>query len=290
VKIAAIIQARMASQRLPGKVLREIEGRPMLAWAFERTRMASIPDDVIVATTTHPEDDPLEDFCRVQGWPCYRGSSQDVLDRYIQAARQHKADVVVRITADCPFIDPGLIDQTAAALLEGAEVKGNRAILGEGQGFGYDFCANRLPPPWGRTYPIGLDVEACRFAALEQAWLEADQPYQREHVMPYLYEDSAVIDSLSGQMIDGPKHEFRRRHPFKVLLLNHRTNYGELRWTVDTPEDLELASRIAQAFPGRIDFSWLEILDLVQKQPELSKINAGIQHKTAYDVDERGDR
>jgi spore coat polysaccharide biosynthesis protein SpsF len=246
----AIIQARMASSRLPGKVLLDIAGEPMLLRVVERSRRASNLDRVVVATTGDPSDDAVAGLCLQRGVDCYRGSMHDVLDRYYQAAKHFGAEVVVRLTADCPLIDPGLIDQAVEEL--------NRT--------GADFVANRLPPPWRRTYPIGLDVEVCTFEALARAWSEADQPQDREHVMPYLYEEEGR---------------------FHTVLLQNEPDYGQLRWTVDTREDLELIRRVYAHFAGQDDFSWLDVLDLFQKEPQLAEINAQVKHKTAFDVDER---
>jgi spore coat polysaccharide biosynthesis protein SpsF len=130
----------------------------------------------------------------------------------------------------------------------------------------YDFAANRLPPPWGRTYPIGLDIEVTSFSRLQQAWREASLPHQREHVMPFFYEQ--------------PEH-------FRILHLNYPVDYGTLRWTVDTAEDLELVRQICTRFPGRTDFSWLEVLALFEREPELARINSGVQHKHYLEVDSR---
>ncbi len=257
----------MSSSRLPGKVLREIAGRPMLAWVVERARRAKTADQVIVATTTDPSDDPVATFCQAQGYDCVRGSLNDVLDRYYQAARQAQADVVVRLTADCPFIDPVLIDDVVNTLRAG----------------GYDFAANRLPQPWGRTYPIGLDVEVFTFAALENVWERARAPHQREHVTPYFYED-VPKDALQP---DGKRiADVVTPRGFRIALLHHQPDYGHLRWTVDTPEDLELARQIAAAFPDDA-FTWQDILLLMERQPQLAQINAGVQHKTHLDVDRR---
>ncbi|MEA4907849.1 MAG: glycosyltransferase family protein [Anaerolineaceae bacterium] len=249
-KTIAIIQARMSSSRLPGKVLKDIAGKPMLGHVVERVCQAKGVDEVVVATTTAPDDAAIEEYCRAQGIPVYRGSLYDVLDRFYQAALQYQADVVVRVTADCPLIDPGVIDLTLDAF----------------HASGADFAANRLPPPWKRTYPIGLDTEVCSLAALERAWKEATQAYQREHVMPYLYDQ------------DGR---------FKVQVVDHDPDYGALRWTVDTPEDLEFVRRVFQLLDGSQVFTWLDILALTQQHPELAAINAGVRHKTATDIDER---
>lgn len=253
--IVTIIQARMSSSRLPGKVLLDIGGRPMLTHVVERARRAQTADLVVVATTQDPSDEAIANLCQQRGYPCYRGSLHDVLDRYYQAARLFKADVIVRVTADCPLLDHEVVDKTV------------REFLGQRQDFPYDFVANRLPQPWGRTYPIGLDTEVCSFAGLELAWKEAQLPHQREHVMPFFY--------------DQPER-------FRIKLVNNDgPDYGSLRWTVDTPQDLELVRQIFNHFTGRQFFSWLEVLTLFERQPELANINADIKAKDYRQVDSR---
>jgi spore coat polysaccharide biosynthesis protein SpsF len=246
-RIVAIIQARMGSTRLPGKVLRDILGQPMLMRGLIRARHASCLQGVVVATTTDAGDDAIQAFCEARGYPVYRGSQGDVLDRYYQAARLFQADVIVRLTADCPLVDPGVIDHTVAEFFHS----------------GVDFAANRLPPPLGRTYPIGLDTEVCSFQGLERVWKEAQEPYEREHVMPYFYD-------VPGR--------------FRVLRVDYPVDYGALRWTVDTEEDLEVVRKIFAHFGGRNDFSWLEVLSLYDSEPELFKLNAGVTHKTFRSV------
>lgn len=257
-RTVALIQARFDSSRLPGKVLLDIAGKPMLSRVFERTSLAHSLSETVVATTTQASDDAVQALCESAGYPCFRGSQFDVLDRFYQAALAHEAQVIVRITADCPVIDPALIDQTVWALLE--YIKLNPGYTRE------PFSANRLPPPWGRTYPVGLDTEVCTFAGLQQAWNEASLPHQREHVMPFFY--------------DNPDR-------FAILHLNHERDLGSLRWTVDTAEDLELMRQIYLRFPRRFDFSWLEILALVEREPQLLAINAQVQPKHYRQVDER---
>jgi spore coat polysaccharide biosynthesis protein SpsF len=249
--IVAIIQARMGSSRLPGKVLKDIGGEPMLFRVVVRARHAQTIGRVVVATTIDPDDDPIFDFCRVQGFPVFRGDPFNVLDRYYQAATCFSADTVVRLTADCPLIDPAEIDRTVRAFLA-AKV---------------DFAANRLPPPWKRTTPIGMDTEVVTKVALVRAWREADTKYAREHVMPYLYEEPGR---------------------FKTLLVDHDPDWGDLRLTVDTPEDLELARRIYALFGNTSDFDMEGIVSLLAAHSELSEINANIQHKSFKDVDQRG--
>ena len=264
-RIIAIIQGRMSSSRLPGKILADIGGQPMLQRVFIRTSRAATVTETIFATTTDPSDDPVAEYCDYSGIPFKRGSLFDVLDRYYQTAKEAGADVVVRVTADCPVIDPDLIDDVVIALLEGE----------------YDFVCNRLPPPWNRTYPIGLDVEACTFGGLEKAWREATEPQQREHAMPYFYE--GVQLSPTGRQ----RSEGISPRGFRVALLGHTTDFGDYRWTVDTPEDLEFIRQVYSRFRGRDDFRWKEVLDLVHNEPQLLQINAGVKHKSLKDIDKR---
>lgn len=249
-RVIAIIQARMGSSRLPGKVLMDIAGIPMLQWVVDRVRLSKKIDEVVIATTDASGDEQVVEYCVRQGIAVTRGSQQDVLDRYYQAAVKFDAEVVVRVTADCPVIDPQVIDHTIQRFLEEQ----------------VDFAANRLPPPWKRTYPIGLDTEVCTFAGLQRAWQEATESFEREHVMPYFYDQEGR---------------------FKILLVNHDPDYGHLRWTVDTAQDLELVQKIIAHFGGRVDFTWYEILAFVQEHPELSQINAGVKAKFTQEVDDR---
>ncbi|CAG0981008.1 3-deoxy-manno-octulosonate cytidylyltransferase [Anaerolineales bacterium] len=264
-KVVAIIQGRMSSSRLPGKILADIAGQPMLTRVFTRTSRAKTLNEVIFATTTDLSDDPVAEYCDFSGIPFTRGSLFDVLDRYYQAASQAKADVVVRVTADCPVIDPDLIDDVVNTLLDNE----------------YDFVCNRLPPPWHRTYPIGLDVEACAFKILKKVWKEAKEPQHREHAMPYFYE-GVELKPQSRTLETGVSPR-----GYKIALLNHTTDFGDYRWTVDTPEDLEFMRQVYGRFNGRDDFSWKEVLDLVHDEPELMKINEGVEHKTLKDIDKR---
>src|SRR5512142_66415 len=200
-RVIAIIQGRMSSSRLPGKILADIAGQPMLRRVFVRTSRAATVADTIFATTTDSSDDPVAEYCDFSGIPFTRGSLYDVLDRYHQAAKQTKADVIVRITADCPVIDPALIDDVVNTLLDGE----------------YDFVCNRLPPPWRRTYPIGLDVEACTFKNLEKVWKVAKEPQHREHAMPYFYEGIELTpQSRTLETGISPRG-------YKIALLHHIT-------------------------------------------------------------------
>jgi spore coat polysaccharide biosynthesis protein SpsF len=260
-RVVSIIQARMSSSRLPGKVLSDIDGEPMLARVVARTSRAESVHQVLVATTTDASDDPVAARCDAAGIPYTRGSLNDVLDRYYQAASQAKAEIVVRITGDCPVIDPVLIDNCVNALLNGS----------------FDFTCNRLPPPFARTYPIGLDTEVCTFAALEKAWNEAKETFHREHVMPFIYEGVSLM-AESRSLSTGIS-----QRGFKIAQLHHDPDYGHMRWTVDTPEDLEFMRQVYSRFDGRDDFTWQDVLALVQREPELAAINSTVRHKTLYD-------
>ncbi|MDK1028770.1 MAG: glycosyltransferase family protein [Anaerolineae bacterium] len=259
--VVAIIQARMSSSRLPDKVLLDIAGQPMLAHVVARTSRATNIDQVLVATTTDASDDPIAAWCDSKGIGYTRGSQNDVLDRYYQAASHAKADLVVRITADCPVIDPFLIGDCLNTLLDGS----------------YDFTCNRLPPPWGRTYPIGLDTEVCTFSALKKAWEHSTESLHREHVMPYLYE-GVMLKPKEKNLTAGVS-----QRGFNIAQLQHTPSYGHMRWTVDTPEDLEFMRLLFDHFNGRDDFTFQELLDLVQNEPNLAAINSTVRHKTLYD-------
>jgi spore coat polysaccharide biosynthesis protein SpsF len=166
--VVAIVQARMGSTRLPGKVLLDLEGRTMLARVVRRLRRATRVDRVVVATSTSPADDPIVDECRRLRAACFRGSEDDVLERYFQAAGAYGAETVVRVTSDCPLIDPGVADRVIGEFLEVRP----------------DYASNVLR----RTYPRGLDTEVMTAAALARACCEAGEPYARAHVTPYLYQ------------------------------------------------------------------------------------------------------
>lgn len=283
-KVIAIIQARMDSSRLPGKVMQLIDGRPMLSWVVDRTRQAKSVDQVVVATTLNAADDPVFEYCRHSNIRCGRGSEQDVLDRYYQVAKHFKAKVVVRITADCPLLDPALVDQAVQLLLPQTGSLRLRSKLGAAR---FDFIANRLPPPWGRTYPIGLDVEAFTMEALEQAWKRSVSRHQREHVTPYMYEGTPT-EQLKYSVQGAEFSSAMTPEGLHIALMHHEPDLGHLRWTVDTPEDLELVRQLVRRLPNPQEFSWYDIVALLEQQPELLAINAQIRHKTHLDVDERG--
>ena len=176
-KVVAIVQARMGSTRLPGKVLKDLAGETMLARVVERLRGTRLINEVLIATTDRPVDDAIVAECRKVSVAVSRGDQDDVLDRYFRAAQLMKADVVVRVTSDCPLLDPEITDKTIAAFLEARP----------------DYASNVMV----RTYPRGLDTEVMSFDALAQAWRRASKAYEREHVTPYIYEHSEEFKLLS---------------------------------------------------------------------------------------------
>lgn len=236
--VVAIVQARLGSTRLPGKVLLDVAGRPMLARVLERLARARGLDRVVVATTDLARDGPLVDWCRAEGWAVHRGSEQDVLARYQAAAAAEGAGTVVRVTSDCPLVDPAVVDAVVAAL----------------QREGADYASNVQEP---RTFPRGLDAEAFTAAALARADREDRDPARREHVTPYL-----------------------RLHPglFRVAAVRAPEDHADLRWTVDTPEDLELVRTVYRHF-GHDRFTWRDVLDAFARHPEWRAINAHVRQK-----------
>jgi spore coat polysaccharide biosynthesis protein SpsF len=242
-KIAVIIQARMGSTRLPGKVLMDLGDKTALARVVSRLRRAKGIDEIMIATTNSTADDAIVRECHQLKVEYFRGSEIDVLGRYYRAARSCAAAAVVRITADCPVIDPQLVDETIRVF---------QAQRG-------DFATNVFP----RTYPRGLDTEVFTTAALEKAWCDAHDPYEREHVTPYFY-----------------------RHPelFRLVSQRGQVDYSQYRWTLDTAEDLALLRAIYARFSNRDDFSWGEGIQLMEREPELAEMNSGVVQKALQGV------
>ena len=242
-----IIQARMGSTRLPGKILKDILGKPMLWHVVERCRASKRLHKVVVATTVNSEDDAVEKLAKAEEWSYYRGSSEDVLDRYYQAAKQSGADIVVRVTSDCPLIDPDIIDQCVQKLIAG----------------NYDYVSNCMDD--SSSFPRGLDVSVIRFSALEQAHRDAIEPYQREHVVPYIW-DNKKIFKIGPQVIAAPN--FQRTY----------------RLTVDYPEDFQLMEEVYAALykPGAIIHT-AEALSFLDNQQEIESLNAHCEQK-AYRI------
>ena len=240
--IAVIIQARMASTRLPGKVLMDISGKPMLLRVIDRIKHSKLNQKIIIATSINREDDAIYDLALTQNIDVYRGSQNDVLNRFYEAAKTYKVDLIVRVTADCPLIDPYVMDLVIQAYLD------NNKTIVTNAGIDLD----------KRTYPRGLDVEVFSFDSLALANKEADQKHQREHVTPYLYQD-----------ING------------VSIVSNNVNLSNHRWTVDTPEDMEFVQKLYTEFENSISMlDYNNVIEYLVNNPDLVRINEHIVQKS----------
>ena len=240
-KVVAITQARMTSTRLPGKVMLPVLGKPLLAWHLERVARAATLDDVVVATTTNAVDDPIVEMAGSLGMQAFRGSEGDVLSRYAGAARMAAAEVVVRVTSDCPLIDPAVIDATVGTFL---------AALPNAE-----YGCNRLP----QTYPRGMDTEVVTAEVLFEADQVATESLDREHVTLFVW-----------------------RQPKRYRVVNHayRSDESRHRWTVDTPEDLDLIERLIGAVaPAHPQFTLEDCLAVIRAHPDWEAINRHVEQK-----------
>jgi len=236
-----IVQARMTSTRLPGKVLMSVMGKPLLEYEIERLQRVRRVDDIIIATTTNDTDQPIVDLAERSGIKVFRGSEEDVLSRYYGAAKENDLEAVVRITSDCPLIDPAVVDDVISAYLENSET--------------CDYVSNCL----SRTFPRGMDTEVFSFELLKKVHFEARQPHEREHVTPYIYQNP---------------QRFRLRNLAFIL------DESRHRWTVDTPEDFELIRRILEMlYPKNQAFGLEDVLAVMDAHPDWFELNAQIEQK-----------
>ena len=239
----AIIQARMGSTRLPGKVLRKILGQPMLAREVERIAGAKLVNKIVIATSTNPADSSVAALAGALGLACYRGSETDVLDRFYQTAQKLSAHNIIRLTGDCPLIDPQIIDQAVSVFASSS----------------VDYVSNHNL----RSFPVGMDVEVFKFTALKLAWQQANSAYDREHVTPYIY---------------NPAHHFR----IKEFVAPPKLRRPKLRLTVDEPADLKLVRRLYRLlYPHKPRFTLEDILQLLDTNPDLASINSQVTQKPA---------
>lgn len=232
-KFVAIVQARMGSRRFPRKMLQQLAGRPVIEWTVQRAQLAQQIDQVVVATSNRPEDDELADWCSQHEIACYRGSENDVIDRFYQCAVAYAADYVVRLTGDCPLLDPQLIDDVVNLCLQDATV---------------DYASNVEP----MTYPEGMSVEVMPFRALELAWRESTLPSHREHVTPFLR-----------------FHADRFRHA--VLLA--QPSLQHYRLTIDYEADLDAIERLLYLLlphKGLVDYSLQDVLAVIDSNPTIA--------------------
>ncbi len=240
-KTVIIDQARMTSTRLPGKVMKEVLGKHLLEYQIERLNRAKEADELVIATTTNDTDQPIVELCERMGVAYYRGSEEDVLSRYYEAATEFRADVVVRVTSDCPLIDPAVVDKVIKHYKDNWDK--------------YDYVSNTLT----RTYPRGMDTEVFSYKVLQEVYYNAQEQPEREHVTPYIcwHPERYKLDNVS-----------------------HHENQSHHRWTVDTPEDFELIKLILQdLYPVSNKFTWLDVLNLLNEHPEWVQINASVTQK-----------
>ncbi|WP_409068650.1 cytidylyltransferase domain-containing protein [Clostridium sp. FAM 1755] len=239
--VVCIVQARVGSTRLPEKVLKKICGKTVLEHDIDRLKQVKNLNKIVIATTTLDEDSKIEKLVAKLGIDCFRGSSEDVLSRYYFAAKKYKADVIVRVTSDCPLIDYNTSDRIIQYYLDNLDK--------------YDYASNTIE----RTYPRGLDTEVFSFEALEKSYNKAKKQYEREHVTPYIYEN---IDK------------------FRIIQYKNENNYSNYRWTLDTEEDYKLINTIYNSlYKENQLFSFNDILKFIDKNPHLIKINGHIQQK-----------
>lgn len=250
-RLVAIVQARMGSSRMPGKSLADLAGQPAVLRLLTRLAAAREPAEVHLACSTHERDDPLAEAVAAAGFAVFRGDEDDVLGRFHAVAVRAKADAVIRITGDCPLVDPEVVDRVAAAW---------RASTA-------DFVSNTLQ----RTYPDGLDVEVFGCDVLERAHAEATHPFLRQHVTPYIH----------GRLRD--------RLPWggfsTAQVVNPLGDFSHLRWTLDEPADRHLLSQVFSGLPG--DCPWTEVVAFLTRRPDLFHVNRriGLNEGTARDLD-----
>lgn len=243
-RVVGVIQARMTSSRLPGKVLRPILGRPLLAHLIDRLRSSATLGGLLIAMTVRPEDDPLAAFCEEAGLPFFRGDENDVLGRFAGAltACAPDADTVVRITSDCPLLDPAIVDEQVGWFVENRE--------------GLDY-ANVGGAP---RLPNGASVEVMRSEALDRAHREATASYDREHVTPYIQ---------------------RSENGFRNGVTPVALNAPDYRLSVDTPEDLALVTAVFEALhPSKPDFTLQDVIAFLDANPQVKAINAQVVQTT----------
>lgn len=240
-RTVAVVQARMTSTRLPGKVLLKAMGRSMLDYQLERVARVPSIDAIVIATTTNASDDPIEAFARDHDFGVHRGSEHDVLGRFEGALARSDAEAVVRLTADCPLTDPDVIEQVIQRYKSADP--------------GCDYVTNAIP----RSYPAGLDVEVIRREALETAAREARDDYDREHVTPFVY---------------------RHPERFKLLSVVLEPNLSWERWTLDEAGDFELIRRVLEAlYPVNPDFRMRHVIELLDENPEWRAFNGSVREK-----------
>lgn len=240
-KVGVIVQARMGSTRLPGKIFLEVLRRPLLSYLVERLKRLKGKPPVILATTTKGQDDMIISFAAGQEVLSFRGSEDNVLERFYFTAKANALDVIVRVTSDCPLIDPAVIDNVIETFVQSKPP--------------CDYVSNTLE----RTFPRGMDVEVFSFKALEKAYLSSRDSGELEHVTPFIYRHPEIF---SLKNVASPK------------------NYAEYRWTVDTAEDFSLIEKLITAlYPKKPEFTYADLVEQMELHPEWALINKNVEQK-----------
>jgi len=251
-KATAIIQARMASTRLPNKVMLKIEGEEVLKFVIRQVKASKFVNKIIIATTKASNDDKIFKFCKKNKIDCFRGSEKDVLDRYYQCAKKFSCDIIVRISADSPFIDPEIIDKTIEKYVKNSYDYVSTNIEKKGKTWRNSSC----------NFPQGNSVEICSFKILEKIWKKAKKPSEREHVFPYIQFNS---------------------NRYKIKNLKNNKDFSYIRCTIDRLEDLKFIREIHNRLPKRKRIIHMnDIVKIVIKNPELVKINGDIPFDEGY--------
>jgi spore coat polysaccharide biosynthesis protein SpsF len=237
--VICIVQARMGSTRLPGKILLKIKDKPILSYVIERLKLCKELNNIIISTTKSNRDDVVEKYCIKNKIDFFRGSENDVLSRYYYSSLEFKADIIVRVTSDCPLIDPIITDNIILNHMN------NKA----------DYTSNTII----RSFPRGFDVEVFNFNILKKAFINADKMYQREHVTPYIKENPEIFN-------------------LKNIKAKGLLNRPDIRITLDTKEDYILINKIISYF-DKIDFTAEEIINYLIKHKELLEINKNVKQK-----------
>jgi spore coat polysaccharide biosynthesis protein SpsF len=248
-RVVAIVQARMGSTRLPGKVLKDIAGKPTLWHVINRLKESQLIDQIVIATTAKAEDQAIVALAADSGVKSYVGAEDDVLDRYFQAAKKYRADVIVRVTSDCPLLDPDIVDKVIKYFMENS----------------YEYVSNTWSSAQGdskQTYPVGLDTEVFSFEAIERAWKDAKLLSEREHVTPFIWKNSKI---------------------FKIGHVGYDKDLYYMRWTLDYEKDLLFIREVYKRLSNKgLTFRSGEIISLLEKNPELLELNKDIAKNEGY--------
>jgi len=234
-----IVQARMGSTRLPGKILKKVMGKPLLEYQIERLRQVPSAADIVVATTEKDNDNEIVQFCEEKGVNVFRGSENDVLARFYGAAKKFDGDCIVRVNSDCPLIDPIVVSKVISEFHNNIDK--------------YDYVSNILKP----TYPIGMHTEVFPMASLATSFRLAKDPLEREHVTPYIYRNPKL---------------------FRLKNVSYHENLSHYRWTLDFPEDFVLIEKIISSLhPINKNFEVIDVINLLNENPEWNSINSHIK-------------